>query len=261
MSKVYVYESCEPLIKVTNKLTQVVQTERLRFTYSIGTIFKDNNGKCWSYIGEFESDYISNPNVFTVNYNGNYYERNTILPSYIFPTCDECLTTNLSSCTQTYFTATRCDSGDTVEVRMCNSGPTNGNVKLLPTVGQVCGIFNPNGDDFCVTLNSQISEVDTDYEIITPGWLNYDCFSCPSLKTYTANSCDGNITGVTILDYTTSPTLSASTVVSTSINKGCFEILSYDGIKIVYGYNIPSSYFVSTNFDSCEDCQLNNLNT
>ena len=260
MSKVYVYESCEPLIKVTNKLTQVVQTERLRFTYTQGTIFKDNGGICWNFIGEFESDYMSNPEVFTVNYKGNYFEKTGNLSSNIFPTYDECLTTNLSSCTQTYFSATRCDSGNTVNVRVCNVGPTNGNVKLLPTIGQTCGVYNPSGDDFCVRLNSQISEVETEYEIITPGWLNYDCINCPSLKTYMANSCDGSITGVTIYDYLTSQTLSDNTVVSTFTNKGCYEIISYEGIKIIYGYNISNSYFISRTFNNCESCQINNLN-
>jgi len=257
MSKVYVYESCEPLVKITNKLTQVVQTERLRFTSIPNTIFKDSNGKCWNYIGEFGSDYIPNPDIFTVNYNGNYFEKNQTLQSSIFPTYDDCLTITLSACSLTFFNATRCDSGTTVNVKVCDVGPVNGSVKLLPTVGQVCGIYNPNGDDFCVTLNSKISEVDTDYEIITPGWENYDCNSCPNFKTYIVNNCNTSISGITIYDFVNSDTLSASTAVTTYIDNSCYNIVSYEGISIVCGYNSSNTPVISQTFNDCEKCTLN----
>lgn len=261
MSKVYVYESCEPLIAVTNKLTQIIQTERLRFTLTVGTIFKDDSGKCWNFLGEFESDYISSPDVFSVNYTGDYFEKNKTIPANIFPTYDDCLTTNLSACTEVYFVGKRCDSGTTEIVKICNVGPLNGNVKLLPTVGQICGVYDPEGDDFCVTLESQVSNVTTNYEIITPAWQQYDCTNCPSYKTYIANSCDGNVTGVTVFDNVLSNTMSANTVISTFVDKQCYEIVSYEGIKIAYGVTLSNSLLVSQKFDNCEICVLNYLKT
>jgi hypothetical protein len=261
MSKVYVYESCEPLVKVTNKLTQIIQTERVEFTFTVGTIFKDNVGKCWNFIGEYESDYIATPDVFSVNFTGNYFNKNKKISANIFPTYDDCLTTNLSACTEVFYLAKRCDSGTTVNVKICNVGPLNGNIKLLPTIGQICGVNNPEGDDFCVVLESQVAGIETNHEIITPAWQEYDCENCPSLKSYVANSCDGNVTGVTIFDYSSSNTLSASTVVRSYKDGQCYEIISYDGIKIVYGFTLSNSLFVSQVFENCENCVLNNLKT
>jgi hypothetical protein len=259
MSKIYLYQSCLPIVSVTNQLTQVVQTEKISFTNLPGTIFKDVNGYCWDYLGEYENNYLPPDNVFVVKYSGNFFEKTGILPTIVFPTYDSCNFTTLSTCTEIYYTGTRCDSGNTVVVKTCNVGPKTGVIKLLPTVGQVVGISNPDGDDFCVTLVSITSTTETEYLINTPAWESYDCTTCPLYKTYIANSCDGLISGLTIYDKVTSLTLSSTT--SVNINTTCFEIVSYEGIVSEYNYNEFTTPTIIQSFSTCDDCLLNYYNT
>ena len=258
MSKVYIYESCSPLATFASKNSQVIQSEKVEFTNLPNTIFKDGDGNCWNYFGEYDNGYISLDNVFPINYSGNYF---TNVVDIVYPDCNSCLLTRTSPCVITYFSATRCDSGTTEYVKVCNVGPISGPTKLLPTVQQVVGIKNPSGDDFCVTLNSVISEVDTDYEIATPAWETYDCDTCPIYKTYIGDSCDGSVIGLKIYAPATSTTLSATTSVSLVTNNTCYVITSYEGIEVEYNYESGVTPTVWQTFLNCNNCLIDYYNT
>ena len=258
MSKVYVYESCIPIVQISNKKTQVIQTEKLSFTNVPSTIFKDENNLCWVYIGEFESSYLPPQDVFVVKYGGNFFKSDIPV---LFPTCDSCQVVTITACTEVFYNATRCDDNTSVVVKVCNVGPTSSSIKLLPTVGQICGIINPNGDDFCVTLTSTTEQTSTEYSIITPAWETYTCDTCPLYKSYTINSCDGIITGITVYNFVKSDTLSIGTVVNITSNNVCYVVTSYNGIVSDYKFGSGQIPQITQSFSTCNECLINYYNT
>lgn len=255
MNKVYVYESCQPIVKVTNKLTQVLQTIKIPYIDSVNTIFQDFSGFCWKYIGEFDEGYISNPKFFSVKFSGNYFEKNAQLLNRTFPTENDCLTIKLDNCRNVFFLAQRCDNSVEVLVKGCNTKFSNTSINFSYQIGQICGIYNPNGDDFCVKLVEYTDSNDTDLVIVTPSWKNYNCENCPTYKKYNSDSCNTSNSGITIYDYVKNVTYSATT--SASLSDGsCYNIISYEGIKIVNGYDTPNS-LIYQNFSTCQNCLLN----
>jgi hypothetical protein len=86
---VYVYETCSPISYGSSLKTQIIQNQRVSFTLAEGTIFKDNSGYCWTYLGPFETDYIAPPTVIAVTYQGNYFNE---APSNVYSTCEDCET-------------------------------------------------------------------------------------------------------------------------------------------------------------------------
>jgi hypothetical protein len=85
-SYVYVYQSCNP-ISPNSLQTQIVQTIQVGLTNEIGIVFKDNDGNCWEYLGEFLSTYIPPTNVVGVTYSGNYFDG---IPSQLYSNCETC---------------------------------------------------------------------------------------------------------------------------------------------------------------------------
>jgi hypothetical protein len=83
---VYVYESCSNILPNTLK-TQVVQTIKSPITSTIGECFKDANGNCWKYNGQFGTGYIVPPTFIPVTYTGNYF---TSVPTTIYTDCQSC---------------------------------------------------------------------------------------------------------------------------------------------------------------------------
>lgn len=255
MSKVYVYESCIRAENVFDKKTYIIQTEKVNFIELPNVYFKDNNSKCWVYIGEFDRGYIPPVNFFSITYNGNYFSnRNPI----IFPDCNTCLETNTTDCKTIYFSCKKCSTQEIVEVKMCDIQANFSSIKLVPEIGQICGVYNPNGDDFCVEIIENMNYSQTDYEIITSAWEEFTCEYCPILKSYTANSCNGTTTGITIYDYVQNRTKSIGDIVSTYGN--CYSITSYNGIvcsnSFIRGNSIP---IIVGGFQDCVECISNNL--
>lgn len=251
MSKFYVYQSCFPLNIFSVKNTQVVQTTKLVDFDLKGVIFKSDDGFCWSFLGEFENNYISNSDVFQINYSGNYFSN---VVNIKYPDCNTCNSTVVSPCEEIYFSGIKCDSEDIFDVKICNVGPTVGNLKLLPNIGDVCGVKNPSGDDFCITITGISSSSFTNYEIITPAWEFYNCDTCPIYKTYTANSCDLTVTGLTVYDLSANTTLSSGNTVSINSDEVCYQIISYDGIVVEYNAVESGVPFIKTTYDSCDNC-------
>jgi hypothetical protein len=85
---VYVYESCSPLDWGSFVKTQIGQSVPVP-NVNVGNIFKDQKGYCWTYLGQFNSNYSPTP-PNSVNYSTsdtNYF-INPI--SEFFRTCEEC---------------------------------------------------------------------------------------------------------------------------------------------------------------------------
>ena len=257
---VYVYESCSPISFSSPLNTQIIQNEKVSFTNVEGTIFKDTLGNCWNYQGRFESDYIAPPTVNAVTYEGNYFSGG---PTTVYPTCEDCQVVPVFTCNYVYFNASRCDNGQNVVVAACdlgagtalNSGGFDlGTILLTPVVGQTHSISVPNGDDYCVTLNSTTTSVSNPELIATPAWGNYTCSTCPIYKTYYANACDGSAQNVLIYAPANSTTLTVGTAVTVDINSTCYTIISYEGIQTEI-YLVPGiTPQLSQSFITCQEC-------
>jgi len=258
---VYIYQSCLPVATFSTKKTQVIQSEKVSITYYPGIIFKDLNNICWTYLGEFEDSYIPPPDVFNMTYQGNFFEKDKLLNPIYYPSCDYCVLTQVSACTEIYFVGERCDDNTDVIVMACNVGPTVGSLKLTPVIGDVCGVMNPDGDDFCVTIKSQISDVTTEYNVSTPAWNTYDCDSCPIYKVYSVNAINGIEENLKVSAPKTSPTLLSGTSVNLNIDTNCYVINSYDGIKVNYLYNSEINPTINQIFTTSADCAINYYNT
>jgi len=259
---VYIYQSCLPVATFSNKKTQVIQSEKVSITYYPGLIFKDFNNICWTYLGEFENSYIPPQDVFSLTYQGNFFEKDTLLNPIYYPTCDYCILTQVSACTEVYFVGERCDDKTDVIVKACNVGPVEGNLKLTPTIGDVCGVINPDGnDDFCVTIKSQISNVTTNYGIVTPAWKSYDCDSCPIYKVYSVSAINGVEENLKVSSTKTSDTLLSGTSINLNVDANCYKINSYDGIKVNYLYNSEINPTINQVFATSADCAINYYNT
>jgi hypothetical protein len=258
MSKVYIYQSCSPVATNATKNSQVIQTEKIYFTDIVNTIFKDSQNNCWTYYGEYESGYIPPTNVFPINYSGNYFSSSV---NIVYPDCTTCQVTTAGNCTINYFSGTRCDNGNSVYVKVCNVGPVSGNLQLLPLVGQVYGIYNPTGDDFCVTINSSVTYADTDYEITTPAWETYTCTTCPLYNKYIVDACDGSTTGLTVYESSSMSARTVGTSVTLEYNNDCYIITSYEGVFSEYNYQQGITPTIFQGFDTCDDCLINYYNT
>jgi len=247
---VYVFQSCSPITpNVVN--TQVIQTQNTTFTNSIGVIFKDTSNNCWTYLGRFDSNYIAPPTVVAVTYSGNYFATAS---SNTYPTCQDCQTIVIPTCTLNYFNATRCDNGQNVVVSACDLG-TSSVVKLDYRVGETHSISVPNGDDFCVTLTSVTTAVPNPYTIETPPWAGpYTCSTCPIYKTYYVNACDGSAQNVLVYASPNSQTLTPGSVISVDTSTTCYSVVSYEGIKTEANVLPGITPQLSQSFVTCQEC-------
>lgn len=258
---VYIYQSCSPITTFSSKLTQVIQTEKVSISYYPGLIFKDNNNICWTYLGEYENSYIAPSDVYYTTYQGNFFETNAQLIPIYYPDCDSCVLTQVNNYEPIYFLSEKCDDKTEVIVKTWKV-VTNSNVlKLTYNVGEVCGILNPSGDDFCVILKNQIENVDSEYIIITPSWNYYDCQTCPSQKNYTVNSLDNLVMNYKVYSPVTSETIMNGTSIRLNTSELCYITDSYNGVKINYLYDSKTDPTINQTFTSSADCMINYYNT
>jgi hypothetical protein len=87
----YVYQSCIRIGGGKGTITQVIQTQPVSFTIAVNEVFKDNDGNCWYYVGQFNTSYIPSPKVTPINYGGNYF---TGVPNETYTNCETCATAN-----------------------------------------------------------------------------------------------------------------------------------------------------------------------
>jgi len=88
---VYVYESCSP-INPNVLPSQVIQTVQTPWITVVNTTFKDVNGNCWKYVGQFVSTYISPPIVIPITFAGDYF---TSAYQTVYADCVTCVNTPL----------------------------------------------------------------------------------------------------------------------------------------------------------------------
>jgi hypothetical protein len=87
---VYVYESCGPLGQQLIN-TQVIQTVKVGPNVPVNNTFQDNQGRCWKYIGQFQTGYIAPPTVLSITFTGNYMGGTLFQAVPVFNTCNDCL--------------------------------------------------------------------------------------------------------------------------------------------------------------------------
>ena len=221
--------------------------------------FKDSQGNCWTYEGRFQPNYIAPPLTVSQTYSGDYFAG---VSPITFTACTDCQTISIPPCTEIYFQATVCGTLDTMIVRACDLGPcqqlsfggfVGGQFCVTPQVGMTVGINNPNGDDFCVVLDSIVSSQSTPWVVSTPAYAGFGTCGCPLYRVYTANSCDGLNAGVAIYDLVGSSIIPNGKVVGTDIK--CYTIEDYVGIKVVYPFLPGISPLINTTpFDTCPEC-------
>jgi hypothetical protein len=255
---VYVYQSCSPIFpNVLN--TQVIQTQVVSFANQPGAILKDFVGNCWTYIGRFDSTYIAPPSVITVTFEGNYFDG---VLSLTYPDCATCQTPTIIDGNFNYFTAIRCDNGETIVVRSLrfetepdNFGipQFNLNLNLNVVIGEIVTVSDPAGD-FCATITNTTESQNTNYDVAKPINVISNCSSCPTYKTYLANACDGTEQNVTILAPNNSATLIVGTIVKTNVNVNCYTIIGYSGVIADVWANPQFTRFVDQTFTDCPTC-------
>ena len=82
---VYVYEACPEQAPIP---TQVIQTIQSPIANTVGQTFKDSNGICWLYLGQFNNTYIPTIGYQSINYNGDYF-ASAYPTTYI--DCEDCV--------------------------------------------------------------------------------------------------------------------------------------------------------------------------
>jgi hypothetical protein len=85
---VYVYQTCgggQPVIP-----TQVIQTVQSPITSVVGNTFKDSSGNCWSYLGQFGSNYIATIGYTPLTYTGDYFASAF---QTVYNNCQTCIST------------------------------------------------------------------------------------------------------------------------------------------------------------------------
>jgi hypothetical protein len=60
----------------------------------VNETFKDNDGNCWYFVGQFNTSYIPIGKVSPINYGGNYF---TGVPSQTYSDCETCATGNIGA--------------------------------------------------------------------------------------------------------------------------------------------------------------------
>jgi len=84
----YVFQSCTQN-SFGYPQTTVLQTSFVEFALTPTKSFKDSEGNCWVYVGQFQSYYpVGNTNI--VNFNGDYFSG---LQTVVYQDCESCNTT------------------------------------------------------------------------------------------------------------------------------------------------------------------------
>lgn len=81
----YVFETCS-LNDFNNPAAVIAQTVPVNFAISVGQTFKDPEGQCWKYLGDFTSYYPSGVTNF-VTYSSNYFNITPV----VYSNCELCV--------------------------------------------------------------------------------------------------------------------------------------------------------------------------
>ena len=278
---VYVYESCTVVPSKLPRKSQVIQTQPVTFVGTEGRTFKNSDGICWKYVGQFNTNYIAPLGIDSLTYEGNYFV-NAI--NYVYQNCDECLAIPVvDPCVDyVYYTAQRCDNSEVINAKACDivieipinffelgiSGTQTSSTSLAPTVGQVVTVtsYDTNNtitDQFCATITSIISEVTTSN--IAGGTLfggsNYTCNTCPLYNRYTISTCnddDAQVTNFPLYVPYTVDLLNVGDVISVNENANCFTVITVEGLTTEPYLSVLTTnslaYSYEAKYQDCNGC-------
>ena len=278
---VYVYESCTVVPSKLPRKSQVIQTQPVTFVGTEGRTFKNSDGICWKYVGQFNTNYIAPLGIDSLTYEGNYFV-NAI--NYVYQNCDECLAIPVvDPCVDyVYYTAQRCDNSEVINAKACDivieipinffelgiSGTQTSSTSLAPTVGQVVTVtsYDTNNtitDQFCATITSIISKVTTSN--IAGGTLfggsTYTCNTCPLYNRYTISTCnsdDAQVTNFPLYVPYTVDLLNIGDVISVNENANCFTVVTFEGLitepylSVLLTNSLAYSY--EAKYQDCNGC-------
>ena len=109
-SYVYVYQKCSGQEGLA---TQVIQTVQSPITTLVGSTFKDSSGICWSYLGQFGSNYIATIGYTPLTYTGNYFA--SAYPT-VYTDCITCVSSQIPN--GNYVARTGTTSCNTVNLKV-----------------------------------------------------------------------------------------------------------------------------------------------
>lgn len=117
---VYVYQTCagQPIIP-----TEVIQTIQSPIATVVGSTFKDINGNCWKYLGQFVSGYIATIGYTPLTYTGDYFA--TAFPT-VYADCLTCISTPI--CYEYWFENVATGTGHSLAIRPNLTTPCPGYV-------------------------------------------------------------------------------------------------------------------------------------
>ena len=278
---VYVYESCTVVPSKLPRKSQVIQTQPVTFVGTEGRTFKNSDGICWKYVGQFNTNYIAPLGIDSLTYEGNYFVDAI---NYVYQNCDECLAvTVVDPCSNyIYYTAQRCDNSEIINAKACDivieipinffelgiAGTQTSSTSLAPTVGQVVTVtsFDTNNtitDQFCATITSIISEVTTSNiaGAILFGGTTYTCDTCPLYNRYTISTCnsdDAQVTNFPLYVPYTVDLLNIGDVISVNENANCFTVVTFEGLttepylSVLLTNSLAYSY--EAKYQDCNGC-------
>ena len=278
---VYVYESCTVVPSKLPRKSQVIQTQPVTFVGTEGRTFKNSDGICWKYVGQFNTNYIAPLGIDSLTYEGNYFV-NAI--NYVYQNCDECLAIPVvDPCVDyVYYTAQRCDNSEVINAKACDivieipinffelgiSGTQTSSTSLAPTVGQVVTVtsYDTNNtitDQFCATITSIISEVNTSNIAGSTlfGGSVYTCDTCPLYNRYTISTCnndDAQVTNFPLYVPYTVDLLNVGDVISVNENANCFTVITVEGLTTEPYLSVLTTnslaYTYEAKYQDCNGC-------
>jgi hypothetical protein len=278
---VYVYESCTVVPSKIPRKTQVIQTQPVTFVGTEGRTFKNSDGLCWKYVGQFNTNYIAPLGIDSFTYEGNYFIDAI---NYVYQNCDECLAIPLvDPCVDyVYYTAQRCDNSEVINTKACDivieipinffelgiSGTQTSSTSLAPTVGQVVTVtsYDTNNtitDQFCATITSIISEVNTSNIAGSTlfGGSVYTCDTCPLYNRYTISTCnddDAQVTNFPLYVPYTVDLLNVGDVISVNENANCFTVITVEGLTTEPYLSVLTTnslaYSYEAKYQDCNGC-------
>jgi hypothetical protein len=141
---VYVYQTCfgQDVIQ-----RQIIQTVQSQITTVIGSSFKDSNGICWSYLGQFSSNYIPTQGYQPITYSGNYFA--SALPT-VYAGCGTCIITPIPNGFYVVKTGTTSCNLTTLKVVLGGTMSSGFNVQIYSNLP---GLPPQNGDPVFTSPN------------------------------------------------------------------------------------------------------------
>jgi len=278
---VYVYESCTVVPSKLPRKSQVIQTQPVTFVGTEGRTFKNSDGICWKYVGQFNTNYIAPLGIDSLTYEGNYFVDAI---NYVYQNCDECLAIPVvDPCVDyVYYNAQRCDNSEVINAKACDivieipinffelgiSGTQTSSTSLAPTVGQVVTVtsYDTNNtitDQFCATITSIISEVNTSNIAGSTlfGGSVYTCDTCPLYNRYTISTCnndDAQVTNFPLYVPYTVDLLNVGDVISVNENANCFTVITVEGLTTEPYLSVLTTnslaYTYEAKYQDCNGC-------